>query len=176
MQIISFYIPDIVHNAYKARQVFRRIFVWRSFGHKVYIIACSADDEFIIARLNIFRNGERLPVALVAGEIRLQRRRYRYYLAGFDGCVGDLKTPYMRYRRLVEELDFNSNIGAGKWVISLSISSNKNNGYKVSSTYKFSTNWVADKACQQVAQAFVPAVQQLILKTISDPRFKALSQ
>lgn len=77
---------------------------------------------------------------------------------------------------MVEELDFNSNIGAGKWVISLSISSNKNNGYKVSSTYKFSTNWVADKACQQVAQAFVPAVQQLILKTISDPRFKALSQ
>jgi hypothetical protein len=76
----------------------------------------------------------------------------------------------------VEELDFNSNIGAGEWIISLYISSNKNSGYKVSTTYKFSTNFVAEIACQQVAQAFVPAVQQLILETVSDPKFKELSQ
>jgi hypothetical protein len=76
----------------------------------------------------------------------------------------------------VENIDYQSNVGDGKWFISLTISSNKNSGYTVSSTYNFSTNWVADKACQQVAQAFVPAVQQLILKTFSDPRFKDLYQ
>lgn len=76
----------------------------------------------------------------------------------------------------IEELDFNSNIGAGKWVISLTLSSNTSSGYKTTATHEFSTNWVADKACQQVAQAFVPAVQQLIFQTVGNPKFGELSK
>jgi hypothetical protein len=76
----------------------------------------------------------------------------------------------------IEELDFNSNIGAGKWVISLTLTSNMSSGYKTTATHEFSTNWVADKACQQVAQAFVPAVQKLILQTVGNPKFGELTK
>lgn len=75
----------------------------------------------------------------------------------------------------LEEVDFNSNIGAGKWVFRLTISSNVSPGFTVESRQEFSTNWVADKACQQVAQAFGPAVQHLIADTVSNPKFASLS-
>ncbi|WP_413663628.1 hypothetical protein ACJJI3_18565 [Microbulbifer sp. ZKSA004] len=74
----------------------------------------------------------------------------------------------------ISELDFNSNIGAGKWKLSATISSSSHNGYQVESIYPFSTNWVADKACQQVAQAFQPAVSDLINKIVTHPEFSSL--
>lgn len=76
----------------------------------------------------------------------------------------------------IEELDFNSNIGAGKWVLSLTLKNNTDTEYKTTAIHEFSTNWVADKACQQVAQAFVPAVQKLILLTVNNPKFGTLSK
>lgn len=77
---------------------------------------------------------------------------------------------------VLREVDFNSNIGAGKWIFSLAVSSNKSPGFTVETKHGFSTNWVADKACQQVAQEFGPAVQQLISEVISNPSFPALAQ
>jgi hypothetical protein len=74
----------------------------------------------------------------------------------------------------LDKVDFNSNIGAGKWVLSVTVSNGKSS-YAVDSIYPFSTNWVADKACQQVAQAFEPAVQKLLGTLVSDPRFGALA-
>ena len=74
----------------------------------------------------------------------------------------------------IKELDFNSNIGAGKWVISAKVNSSVSEGYEVKSRHEFSTNWVADKACQQVAQAFEPAVEELIEKIVEHPGFKSL--
>jgi hypothetical protein len=47
-------------------------------------------------------------------------------------------------------------------------------GYEVESSHEFSTNWVADKACQQVAQAFEPAVEELIEKIVEHPGFRSL--
>ena len=47
-------------------------------------------------------------------------------------------------------------------------------GYQVKSIYEFSTNWVGDKACQQVAQAFEPAVEKLIKKIVEHPEFPSL--
>jgi hypothetical protein len=44
----------------------------------------------------------------------------------------------------------------------------------ITSKHEFSTNWVADKACQQVAQEFSPAVQFLIRDLITNPKFKDL--
>lgn len=72
------------------------------------------------------------------------------------------------------KLDFSSNIGAGKWTFELVATSTKNTEVKITSTHEFSTNWIADKACQQVAQAFSPAVQNLIKDIISDPGFRNL--
>ena len=74
----------------------------------------------------------------------------------------------------LDEVDFNSNIGAGKWLLSLSLSSQSSPAYTVNTSYEFSTNFVADKACQQVAQNFGQAVQKLIGDAVSDPRFKGL--
>ncbi len=74
----------------------------------------------------------------------------------------------------IKELDFNSNIGAGKWMLSARVSSSQSEGYEVASVYEFSTNWVADKACQQVAQAFEPAVAELIGKIVKHPEFPSL--
>lgn len=81
----------------------------------------------------------------------------------------------IRINGLVENLDFSSNIGAGKWVFDVTVSNNGATSYPVRSEYAFSTNFVADKASQQVAQAFVPAVQQLIKDIITHPKFKELS-
>jgi hypothetical protein len=74
----------------------------------------------------------------------------------------------------LEEVDFDSNIGAGKWKFTLKMTSNKNESVVISSIYEFSTNWVADKACQQVAQAFTPAVQKLIHDIVTNPEFGKL--
>ncbi|MBB1301294.1 hypothetical protein H5183_08095 [Pseudoalteromonas sp. SR44-8] len=72
------------------------------------------------------------------------------------------------------EIDFNSNIGNGKWMFELTASSSNDNAVKISTRHEFSTNWVADKACQQVAQEFSPAVQLLIRDLITHPKFKEL--
>ena len=74
----------------------------------------------------------------------------------------------------LEKIDFNSNIGAGKWVFNLTVKGADSSSVGVNSTHEFSTNWVADKACQQVAQAFSPAVQKLIGDVIKNPEFKNL--
>lgn len=74
----------------------------------------------------------------------------------------------------LEKVDFNSNIGAGKWMFTIKMTSNKNESVVISSSYEFSTNWVADKACQQVAQAFTPAVQKLIHDIVTNPDFGKL--
>lgn len=72
------------------------------------------------------------------------------------------------------EMDFNSNIGNGKWTFELVASSTTDNSVNISSKHEFSTNWIADKACQQVAQEFSPAVQVLIRDLITNPKFKDL--
>ncbi|NVK21184.1 MAG: hypothetical protein HWD86_01580 [Kangiellaceae bacterium] len=76
---------------------------------------------------------------------------------------------------LIKKLDFRSSIGDGQWQFNVTISNGEDITFDVESTYDFSTNWVADKACQQVAQAFVPAVQQLIFDIISHASFKLIA-
>ena len=75
----------------------------------------------------------------------------------------------------IERLELNSILSAGKWVISLNLASNKYSGYTTIVTYESPTNLIGDIACQQMAKAFFPAIQDLLNKTVSDPRFKQLS-
>lgn len=74
----------------------------------------------------------------------------------------------------LENINFDSAIGAGKWVIDLTLSANGVDPFKVNSTYRFSTNWIGDIACQQVATALPAATQDLVSKIISHPTFIAL--
>ncbi len=70
-------------------------------------------------------------------------------------------------------VDFSSNLGVARWMLTLALSSG-NVSYTTATEHPFSVNYFGDKACQQVAQAFVPAVQQLIRDVTADPRFKTL--
>lgn len=75
----------------------------------------------------------------------------------------------------VTELDFNS-MGTGSWDIGLKLSSDElPEGYTIATHYTFKTSYSAIKACQNVIDAFTPAVQELIGKAVADPQFKTLA-
>ena len=69
---------------------------------------------------------------------------------------------------------FNSNIGSGKWQIDLTVTGPASGPVVLQETYEFSTNWIADKACEQVAAALQPSVQDLLAKLYASPGFKSM--
>ncbi len=71
-------------------------------------------------------------------------------------------------------IEFNSNIGSGKWQIDLTVTGPASGPVAIHENYEFSTNWVADKACEQVAAALQPSVQDLLGKLYASPGFKAM--
>ena len=81
----------------------------------------------------------------------------------------------MKLSGKLEEVDFSSGITDGKWLFTLSLSNASNESFTTKSTMNFSGSFVADKACQEVAQAFGPAVQKLIRDVIQDPKFKKIA-
>jgi hypothetical protein len=74
----------------------------------------------------------------------------------------------------LDNIDFNSNIGAGKWLVDLTVSGPGIETFAIHESYPFSTNWVADKACEQVAAALQPAVQETLGKLYASSGFKTL--
>jgi len=71
------------------------------------------------------------------------------------------------------KIDFNSNIGAGKWLIKMQFSCADSKAFIVESQYDFSTNFIADIACEQVSQALPQATQDFIEKLINTAEFKS---
>ena len=67
-----------------------------------------------------------------------------------------------------------SSASPARWEIDFSISSNKSEGYSVKTKFPFKTSYSAYSACKNVADAFGPAVQQLIEDIISHPNFNEL--
>ena len=74
----------------------------------------------------------------------------------------------------LDHIDFNSNIGAGKWHIDLTVTGPASGAVVLHETYEFSTNFVADRACEQVAAALQPSVQDLLGKLYASPGFKSM--
>ncbi|MEM7740993.1 MAG: hypothetical protein AAF225_09360 [Pseudomonadota bacterium] len=75
----------------------------------------------------------------------------------------------------VTELVFNS-FGTGSWTIGLKVTSESlPDGYTVATTQSFKTSYSAVNACQNVVDAFQPAVADLIQQVVSDPQFPALA-
>jgi hypothetical protein len=115
-----------------------------------------------------------------AGPVKLQNgQSFQDYIE--KAFINDLKLAGvyseksgLQISALIQELGFNSMPGAGKWVINASVSSSVSEGFLVESTYEFSTNFVAWKACQQVAQEFEPAVEEFINSVVTHPKFPAL--
>lgn len=75
----------------------------------------------------------------------------------------------------LEEVDFSSGISDGNWMFTLEVTHSRNESLTTKSKFNFSGSFVADKACQELAQAFSPAVQRLVEDVIRDPTFKQIA-
>ena len=74
----------------------------------------------------------------------------------------------------IENIEFSS-VSPASWDIAMSISSPNSPGYSVSVNYGFDTSWDAYSACNNVADAFGPAVQALLGKVVTHPQFASLA-
>lgn len=88
----------------------------------------------------------------------------------------DDKTPKTTLSGNLEQLSFSSSRGltGGEWNIQLRVNSSNGKSISVSEHYLFESGFVADTACKQTAEAYLPAVQNLIGKLIKSPGFKGL--
>lgn len=73
-------------------------------------------------------------------------------------------------------LDFSSTKGltGGVWEIDLTLSSSNGQSMSVRESYGFKSGFDAGTACKQTADAFMPAVQNLVLTIVSSPGFQKL--
>lgn len=69
----------------------------------------------------------------------------------------------------LDKLDFNSN--SGYWYIDLTIKSLSGESISVSEQFKYKTSFYGETACNQTAQAMMPAVQNVIHQVILHPEF-----
>lgn len=78
----------------------------------------------------------------------------------------------------VKRLEFSSSRGltGGSWDIEVALSSSNGKGMNASEHYEFESGFVADTACKQTAEAYMPAVQNIIGKIVRAPEFKGLLQ
>lgn len=76
---------------------------------------------------------------------------------------------------ILEEIDFSSGITDGNWMFTLTLSNNRSESFTTKSRFEFPGSFVADKACQEVAQVFIPAVQKLIEDVVQNPKFKQIT-
>ena len=73
----------------------------------------------------------------------------------------------------IEKLAFSS-VSPANWEISMRVSSNKSPGYTVAVKYNYDTSFDAISACRNVADAFAPAVQELLRQVVTNPQFNQL--
>ena len=88
----------------------------------------------------------------------------------------DDKTPKITLSGELEQLGFSSTRGltGGSWDIGLRVKSSNGKSVFVSEHYEFNSGFIADTACKQTAEAYYPAVQNLIGKLVRSPDFEAL--
>jgi hypothetical protein len=88
----------------------------------------------------------------------------------------DEKTPKITLSGELEKLAFSSSRGltGGSWDIGLRVRSSNGKSTYVAEHYEFNSGFIADTACKQTAEAYYPAVQNLIGKIIKSNDFQAL--
>lgn len=88
----------------------------------------------------------------------------------------DDKSPKVTLTGMVDQLAFSSSRGltGGSWDIGLRVTSSNGKTVRVSEYYEFNSGFVADTACKQTAEAYYPAVQNLIGKLVKSPEFVSL--
>ena len=72
----------------------------------------------------------------------------------------------------LDSIDFSSN--SGIWNLTLTVKSTTGISVTVSENYSYTTSFYGETACNQTAQALMPAVQNLIANLLNHPHFDAL--
>jgi hypothetical protein len=88
----------------------------------------------------------------------------------------DDNTPIVTLYGEVDRLAFSSSraLTGGSWDIGMKIYSSNGKSIYVTEHYEFNSGFVADTACKQTAEAFLPAVQNIIGKLVRSPDFREL--
>jgi hypothetical protein len=74
---------------------------------------------------------------------------------------------------LLDAIDFSSGVGA-TWNIALTVTSSNGQSLSVSEEYKYTSSYYGETACNQTAQALMPAIQNVVGKVVRHPNFPAL--
>jgi ABC-type uncharacterized transport system auxiliary subunit len=122
-------------------------------------------NEHLLCRLN----GD---VKVAPGKTLSQYIKEAFQKELFTAQAYDPHGPVIEGR--IEELSFSS-VTPASWQITMHVQSPVSTGYTVSVNYPFDTSWIADNACRNTADAFAPAVQQLLREVVTDPKFAALT-
>ena len=87
--------------------------------------------------------------------------------------LGELYDPKSEteIKGFLDEIEMGS-FNPGKWRIRMTFSSQGKEPFSVESVYEFPSHWIAEHACQKVAQEFVPAVQKFIKTVIEKQEFQ----
>ena len=142
----------------------------QSQGKKVSIGAVTLApgvEESPLCRLNG-------PVKVAPGKTLPQYIKDAFQEELFLAQVYQADAPTVIDGRL-ESLSFSS-VSPASWDITMSVKSNASSGYTVSVKYPFDTSWTAYSACKNVADAFGPAVQELLKQVVTNPGFSALAK
>jgi len=88
----------------------------------------------------------------------------------------DEKMPKVTLSGEVDQLSFSSSrsVTGGSWDIGLRVTSSNGKSSYISEHYEFNSGFGADTACKQTAEAYFPAVQNLIGKLVKSPEFLVL--
>jgi hypothetical protein len=60
------------------------------------------------------------------------------------------------------------------WEFKAKVSSSNGKSFDVESKYDYESSYLASSACSEMQRSYMPAVQQLVNKIITDPKFKEL--
>jgi hypothetical protein len=74
----------------------------------------------------------------------------------------------------LDAIDFSSN--SGTWNLALTVNSSNGHSLSASENYSYTTSFYGETACNQTAQALMPAVQNLIGKVVQNNEFRKLIQ
>lgn len=85
-------------------------------------------------------------------------------------------SPRVTLTGTVTRLEFSSTraVTGGSWDIDLTLMSSNGSNMKVTEHYEFPSGFMAPTACKQTAEAFAPAVQNLVGKIVRSTEFRAL--
>ncbi|MGB3837296.1 hypothetical protein [Castellaniella sp.] len=123
-------------------------------------------DESLMCRMNG-------PVKVAPGKSLSQYIKEAFQEELFLAQVYEANAPATINGRL-DAVSFSS-VSPASWNITMQVSSNHSAGYAVSIKYPFATSWTAYSACKNVADAFGPAVQELLKQVVTNPQFPQLA-